>query len=452
MTYGNLAVVFAPNLIHLDDVNTSPEIYLAQFASAQSLVSYLFFHAHSLFAQQIELTPPEDESEAYPSSRPFCRSLTISLVYPPTPTPIWEGSRNRLLSLLAGDSETENQMDEQVDALLDFLHFLDVADHDDEVELDTVEEVFNQVRATLEDDTPSVTGVSSTESTTPSSQSVSHGASGQLPLRTPSVETNVQPDRLVTADTSTSRTSSDVAEEYLEVKVQLQMVLDHPEARAMFRHWLERVFAVENLVFWERASEFQKHFEKLAGSCHGKLNAPQYAALCSSAEKIFNDFVADDAESPINISSWHVTRLHEYFTTIDILPPEMHPYMFDEAINAVSDLLTLDLFSRFRVTADGVSSIQIATRAQFPGLVRKVELQAVHVEKMIDLSMCTPSQWSQPDFVGMLYKKGHIRRNWKLRQFKLQHGLLFYFTPEVLSSVFGLVSSHAARMPFRKLW
>eukprot|EP01126_Amoeba_proteus_P046529 TRINITY_DN5266_c0_g1_i3.p1 TRINITY_DN5266_c0_g1~~TRINITY_DN5266_c0_g1_i3.p1 ORF type:complete len:499 (+),score=85.75 TRINITY_DN5266_c0_g1_i3:154-1650(+) len=66
------------------------------------------------------------------------------------------------------------------------------------------------------------------------------------------------------------------------------------------------------------------------------------------------------------------------------------------------------------------------------------------------VSSLDPILWSAPEIQGPLSKRGHIRKNWKSRWFRLQNALLFYFETRDTSTPIGCIKLKFYF--FKQLW
>jgi hypothetical protein len=125
-------------------------------------------------------------------------------------------------------------------------------------------------------------------------------------------------------------------------------LMDSQEGRTAFLHFLEREFAVENLMFYEACVEFKDRFSS------PEVN--QQVAL-EQAKAICNTFLKDGATHQVNLAYLCREKILDSIQTKETMAKQglgfkIDPTEFDEATTEIFNLMAIDSFRRFRMTGE----------------------------------------------------------------------------------------------------
>eukprot|EP00475_Leptophrys_vorax_P009881 TRINITY_DN16572_c0_g1_i1.p1 TRINITY_DN16572_c0_g1~~TRINITY_DN16572_c0_g1_i1.p1 ORF type:complete len:198 (+),score=57.78 TRINITY_DN16572_c0_g1_i1:81-596(+) len=120
-------------------------------------------------------------------------------------------------------------------------------------------------------------------------------------------------------------------------------LISSPTGRNLFLAYLQKEFAIENLLFYEACNEFKKEFSS-------------EAKTCSRLKEIVENFVKETAASQVNLSYGARSKILQALKNCENSGGEEKPVIdvsfFDDALKEILNLMTRDSFSRFRLTKE----------------------------------------------------------------------------------------------------
>eukprot|EP00475_Leptophrys_vorax_P044988 TRINITY_DN9211_c0_g1_i3.p1 TRINITY_DN9211_c0_g1~~TRINITY_DN9211_c0_g1_i3.p1 ORF type:complete len:407 (+),score=103.47 TRINITY_DN9211_c0_g1_i3:332-1552(+) len=143
----------------------------------------------------------------------------------------------------------------------------------------------------------------------------------------------------------------------------LSRLLQHEDGFKMFYTFLEKEFALENILFWKTAEEFHVRFDdNLSKALNQEGTVKLSQNVLAEASLIMQRYINDDAVLCVNLSSECRQEVYAKFAILSDL--EAHPTRaqltkqlnelleaFQRAQREVLKLLSLDSFMRFRETS-----------------------------------------------------------------------------------------------------
>lgn len=119
----------------------------------------------------------------------------------------------------------------------------------------------------------------------------------------------------------------------------IENLLNDPKGVQLFTKQLKDEYAVENMDFWKAVNNF-------------KDSNPQGERLKKEARKIFNLYIAEDADTPINVNGRLKTTLKEAIE-------DPNTDMFDDAQKLVFQLMKDGAYKRF-ISEENLQNIMIS--------------------------------------------------------------------------------------------
>lgn len=128
---------------------------------------------------------------------------------------------------------------------------------------------------------------------------------------------------------------------------ELKHFLAHSFGKSMFRNYLQKNFADENIDFWVAANEFKDACSGSIGEHSGSDSGRGKDDLESSAKDIFYKYCDEDAERQVNLP-------HAIRSSMEKSIKEGHvgESLFDSAIHEIYNLMVRDNYLRFKKTPD----------------------------------------------------------------------------------------------------
>ena len=128
---------------------------------------------------------------------------------------------------------------------------------------------------------------------------------------------------------------------------ELKHLLAHSFGKSMFRHYLQKNFADENIDFWVDANEFKETYSGSMVEISGSDSDRGKDDIESSAKDIFDKYCHEDAERQVNLP-------HAIRSSIEnsIKEGEVSESLFDVAIHEIYNLMVRDNYLRFKKTPD----------------------------------------------------------------------------------------------------
>ncbi|KAH9260960.1 hypothetical protein BASA81_000656 [Batrachochytrium salamandrivorans] len=176
----------------------------------------------------------------------------------------------------------------------------------------------------------------------------------------------------------------------LGATVELRHILVHPFGKRYFKEFSQEQFAGENIDFWLEADELERAGQhklrrSVAGILYGvgleKAEEQKRTALRNRVDRIYDAFIKDSAENQVNIKG----NVRETITN-RIEEDNVDYEIFRPAKNEVYELMSLDVFSRFKTSAafkrmlDEIGVYGVVDGDNLKGITNRLDRRAKSVE------------------------------------------------------------------------